>query len=235
MPRRLQSRGRPGLARPLVLLGLEYAGRIRQADPESLDGWKLLGKLEMAREPIAIDGPPVRRYRLPFDPVHDLSAVRATYDLRRAHEAAPARLHVSVSAPESVRGTGDGRGRGAAARADATARPDQPGPGQVYVHGRGVAPETDRRAPREAGPHVVREPERSGQDGHRAPGARPRAFRRRVPRTGLSPRAGALGGDRPAGHALASPGRAGPRPRRLGEGRRADRRPQSPSARPELP
>ncbi len=85
----LQSRGRPGLARPLVLLGLDYAGRIRQADPDGLDGWKLLGKLEMVREPIPIEGPPVRRYRLPFDPVHDLSAVRATYDLRRAHEIAP--------------------------------------------------------------------------------------------------------------------------------------------------
>ena len=85
----LQSRGRPGLARPLVLLGLDQAGRIRQAEPRSLDAWKLLGKLETVREPIPIDGPPVRRYRLPFDPVHDLSAVRATYDLRRAHEIAP--------------------------------------------------------------------------------------------------------------------------------------------------
>jgi len=85
----LQSRGRAGRARPLVLLGLEYAGRIRQADPESVDGWKLLGKLEIVREPIAIEGPPVRRYRLPFDPVHDLSAVRATYELRRAHVVAP--------------------------------------------------------------------------------------------------------------------------------------------------
>ena len=83
-----QSRRLPGRARPLVLLGLEYAGRIREADPESLEGWKLLGKLETGREP-ETDGPPVRRYRLPFDPVHDLSAVRATYDLRHAHELAP--------------------------------------------------------------------------------------------------------------------------------------------------
>ena len=85
----LQSRGRPGLARPLVLLGLDYARRVREADPDSLESWKLLGKLEMVREPIAIEGPPVRRYRLAFDPVHDLSLVRATYDLRRAHEIAP--------------------------------------------------------------------------------------------------------------------------------------------------
>ena len=34
------------------------------------------------------------RYRLPFDPVYDLSAVRATYDLRRAHEITPRRLPV---------------------------------------------------------------------------------------------------------------------------------------------
>jgi hypothetical protein len=85
----LQSRGWPGLARPLVLLGLDYAGRIVRADPESRAGWKLLGKLEADREPLAVHGPPVRRYRLPFDAVHDLSAVRATYDLRRAHEIAP--------------------------------------------------------------------------------------------------------------------------------------------------
>jgi tetratricopeptide (TPR) repeat protein len=85
----LQTRGRMGRARPLVLLGREYAGRIRQADPDGVDGWKLLGKLEMVREPIAIEGPPVRRYRLPFDPVHDLSALRATFELRRAHEVAP--------------------------------------------------------------------------------------------------------------------------------------------------
>jgi hypothetical protein len=85
----LQVRGRPDLARPLVLLGLDYARRILAADPESLDGWKLLGKLEMVREPMAGDGTPVPRYRLPFDPVHDLPAVRATYDLRRALERAP--------------------------------------------------------------------------------------------------------------------------------------------------
>jgi hypothetical protein len=85
----LQVRGRPDLARPLVLLGLDYGRRILAADPESLEGWKLLGKLEMVREPMAGDGTPVPRYRLPFDPVHDLSAIRATFDLRRALERAP--------------------------------------------------------------------------------------------------------------------------------------------------
>src|SRR5262249_7751734 len=85
----LQVRRRADLARPLVLLGLDHARRIRAADPTSLDGWKLAGKLEMVREPLDLDAPPVPRYRLPFDPVHDLSAVRATHDLRRAQQLSP--------------------------------------------------------------------------------------------------------------------------------------------------
>jgi tetratricopeptide (TPR) repeat protein len=88
----LQSRGRGDLARSLVLLGLDYGRRIRQADPEGLDGWKVLGKLEATREPAAaatMPKPVSRRYRLPFDPVFDLSSVRATYDLRRALDVAP--------------------------------------------------------------------------------------------------------------------------------------------------
>ena len=51
-----------------------------------------LGKLETTRDPAASAGPTVsssspepvsRRYRLGFDPVYDLSAVRATFDERR--------------------------------------------------------------------------------------------------------------------------------------------------------
>jgi tetratricopeptide (TPR) repeat protein len=85
----LQARGRPDLARPLVLLGLEYARRVRAANPSGFEGWKLLGKLEMVRDPLPLGGAPVPRFRLPFDPVHDLSFVRATYDLRRARERGP--------------------------------------------------------------------------------------------------------------------------------------------------
>jgi hypothetical protein len=89
----MQSRGRVDLARPLILLGLDYARRIRQADPGDLDGWKLLGKLEASREPSDLlatpESAPSRRYLLPFDPVYDLSTVRATHDLRRALEIAP--------------------------------------------------------------------------------------------------------------------------------------------------
>jgi hypothetical protein len=85
----LQARGRPDLARPVVLLGLDYARRVRAADPGGVIGWKLLGKIEMIRDPLGVDGTPVRRYRQPFDPVHDLSAIRATYDTRGAQERAP--------------------------------------------------------------------------------------------------------------------------------------------------
>jgi tetratricopeptide (TPR) repeat protein len=83
----LEARGRRDRGRPLVLLGLDYARRISQALPESQGGWKLLGKLEMAREPI--DAALAQRFRLPFDPVLDLAVVRATYDLRRAFELGP--------------------------------------------------------------------------------------------------------------------------------------------------
>ncbi|SIN92394.1 Tetratricopeptide (TPR) repeat [Singulisphaera sp. GP187] len=85
----LQAHQRPDLARPMVLLGLDYARRIHQADLESPNGWKLIGELESAREAAIEPKHRVQRYRLPFDPVFDLSAVRATYALRRAHLAAP--------------------------------------------------------------------------------------------------------------------------------------------------
>lgn len=85
----LQAMGRSDLSRPIVLLGLDYARRITQANPDALAGWKLIGQLEAARELPSDPSQRVPRYRLPFDPVFDLSAVRATYALRRAHLAAP--------------------------------------------------------------------------------------------------------------------------------------------------
>ena len=78
---------RADLTRPLVLLGLDSARRLQLADPDGVDGWKLLGQIEYAREPST--GGPVPRFRLAFDPVFDLSMVRATYALRRAQELAP--------------------------------------------------------------------------------------------------------------------------------------------------
>jgi tetratricopeptide (TPR) repeat protein len=83
----LQARNRADMARPLVLLGLDYGHRVRLADPDSPAGWKILGQLELSREAPSTE--PVPRYRLPFDPVFDLSPVRATYALRKALEAAP--------------------------------------------------------------------------------------------------------------------------------------------------
>src|SRR5262249_39113504 len=54
--------------------------------PDSIDGWKNLALIELFREPPAAPNP---RFRLPFDPVFDLSAVRATYALVRASQVAP--------------------------------------------------------------------------------------------------------------------------------------------------
>jgi tetratricopeptide (TPR) repeat protein len=73
----------PAMAKPLLLLGQGYARRALGLDPGSELGWKLLGQLEAAREPPT--GPePIARYRLPFDPTFDLTAVRATFALRQA-------------------------------------------------------------------------------------------------------------------------------------------------------
>jgi tetratricopeptide (TPR) repeat protein len=72
---------RGDLMRPLVWLGLDHAMRVIQIDPDSAEGWKLLGQIELFREPPPGDAP---RYRQPFNPVLDLSIVRATYSLKRA-------------------------------------------------------------------------------------------------------------------------------------------------------
>ena len=73
--------GRAELARPLVWLGLDYARRLLETDPESLEGWKTVGQIELLRDP---PGKPSPRFRMPFDPVFDLALVRATYAFRRA-------------------------------------------------------------------------------------------------------------------------------------------------------
>ncbi|MGP0064565.1 MAG: tetratricopeptide repeat protein [Isosphaeraceae bacterium] len=71
------------LARPLAWVGLDEARRIIRAEPDSPDGWKVAGQIELFREP-SLNSP---RFRLPFDPVFDLSIVRATYALRRGWES----------------------------------------------------------------------------------------------------------------------------------------------------
>lgn len=82
-----QGRKRGDQVRPLVLLGLDYARKVVEAQPTAAAGWKLVGQLEAAREGPTDLNPP--RFRVPFDPVLDMSAVRATYAFRRALEASP--------------------------------------------------------------------------------------------------------------------------------------------------
>lgn len=84
-------RFRPGggeQGRALILLGLDYARRLRAADPRGLDGRKQAGLLEYLREPLDSEQP-IPRFRLPFDPAFDLSPIRATYELARAREVDP--------------------------------------------------------------------------------------------------------------------------------------------------
>lgn len=78
--------GGPGRA-GLVLLGMAHARRYEQALPGVADGWKMLGQLEMLRDVSSVQ--PAPRFRMPFDPVLDLSTVRSTHALKRALEATP--------------------------------------------------------------------------------------------------------------------------------------------------
>jgi tetratricopeptide (TPR) repeat protein len=90
--------GNTGRVFPLVLLGMAHARRVTEADPRGAERWKMLGQLEQMREPSRDPTqPPVPRFRMPFDPVFDLSAVRATYALSRAAEAAPEDFTTLVS------------------------------------------------------------------------------------------------------------------------------------------
>ena len=77
---------RGDLIRPLAWIGLDDARRIVQVAPESSDGWKSVGQIEMLRAALPERAP---RYRLPYDPIVDLSIVRATYALRRRLENTP--------------------------------------------------------------------------------------------------------------------------------------------------
>ena len=65
---------RGDLIRPLAWLGFDDARRIIQVAPESSDGWQSVGQIEMLRAALPERAP---RYRLPYDPIEDLSAVRA--------------------------------------------------------------------------------------------------------------------------------------------------------------
>jgi tetratricopeptide (TPR) repeat protein len=68
-------------------LAVDSARRMLREGPGFSLGWKCLGQAELYRELMPDQALP--RFRAPFDPVLDLSMVRATYALRRASELAP--------------------------------------------------------------------------------------------------------------------------------------------------
>ena len=72
----------------MFLLGLDYARKLRAADPGNLDGWKQAGLIESIRD-VLFTEETIPRFRMPFDPVFDLSPARATYQLSRALEIDP--------------------------------------------------------------------------------------------------------------------------------------------------
>ncbi len=81
----LLAAGRGDLARQFSWLALDYAWRVVGVDPGSLEGWKSIGYTEQFRD---VAGPSAR-CRAPFDPIFDLSPMRATHALRRAAGIAP--------------------------------------------------------------------------------------------------------------------------------------------------
>ncbi len=79
--------GGPELGRKLIWAGLDHARALQRLEPGSGDGWKWTGMIEAYRD--LTMGDPIPRFKMPFDPVFDLSDIRATADLRRALELSP--------------------------------------------------------------------------------------------------------------------------------------------------
>jgi tetratricopeptide (TPR) repeat protein len=84
------------LSREIVWAGLDHARAVQRLNPESADGWKWAGMLENYRD-WTPEEKPDQRFRKEFDPVFDLSPVRATADLKRALERSPADGNALVS------------------------------------------------------------------------------------------------------------------------------------------
>jgi tetratricopeptide (TPR) repeat protein len=72
--------------RPLAWLGLDDCRRLLRQEPDSVEGWTNLGVIELFRE---LPREPGTRLRARFDPINDLSIVRATSALRHALDLAP--------------------------------------------------------------------------------------------------------------------------------------------------
>ena len=79
----LMKKGREAPTRPLITLGMDYARRVTRTTPNDPDGWKLLGQFEAVRDPWTISARSPR-FRMEFDPVLDLAAVRSTFAFREA-------------------------------------------------------------------------------------------------------------------------------------------------------
>ncbi|WP_435007131.1 tetratricopeptide repeat protein [Tundrisphaera lichenicola] len=75
--------GGDGRSRPMMLLGLDYARKLRETDRRDLDGWKQAGLLEYLRDPLMVEQA-IPRFRLPFDPAFDLTLARSSYQLSKA-------------------------------------------------------------------------------------------------------------------------------------------------------
>lgn len=79
---------RPELTSAMIALGQGHAHRALSIDPASGASWKTLGLIESLRDASGRKEP-IPQYRMPFDPMFDLPAIRATYALLRADRLAP--------------------------------------------------------------------------------------------------------------------------------------------------
>ena len=223
--------GRPGAAARAARPRLRPAASLRPTPTVSTAGSSSASSSRPASPIDRRAGAP--RYRLPFDPVFDLSTVRA--DLRPAArpDVAPDDFMTSAAAGAALRGPRDGRGRAAAARPPGPAPPDQSPSGRPQVGKRGRKREELRAR---LGPPAPGSWENLSEldrivtallDAGRGRSAA--EFLERA----YPDRAAALGGDRPPGDAPAPPGRARPRPGPLGESGHAPppRRPRGPCRR----
>ncbi len=84
----LSKRHRPEFSDAMITLGQGHARRALALDRSSGSLWKTLGQLESLRD-VGMRPEPVPRFRMPFDPIFDLSSVRATHDLVEADRLAP--------------------------------------------------------------------------------------------------------------------------------------------------